>query len=256
MTKEKAQESYKISSSDIGATFIQYGINAGQERVASNVKSLIESNSLHKINSKTILSGFLSNVGYHYVSMLPAAKILNKVKDKDFDFLNVIAPTIVETLFGVPLEVKGFQKVLSEMGVEIAGKLTRISYKVAPAYFVRNAGFWSAMNNEIEDSNLLEQGVKIFAKGFISSFPDSVGNFVMKYNPSLSVGESYLAALKETVKMSPQTILKAGAVRGLSVLAGSFILHDKFNDKIKDCFSQLDKDSNASQPNKQNSKGR
>ena len=113
-----------------------------------------------------------------------------------------------------------------------------------PAYAVRNFGFWYAMNEMSSDESLEKKSLKMFGIGALSSAPDTLGNFVMKYDPQISMGECYLKAAKEAYKMSPKTILAASSVRGASVMIGGLIFSKEF-------FGFLEKtiESTFSQPN-------
>ena len=225
----------------IAAILTQCVANTVQERASINSKSLVESNwplSNIKNNPKILTSGFVPHLSYHGLAMFPALLIREHIDKDTSSSVISLATTTVETSIGVPLEVKGLEKVLkNNLGIDISKRRMDVASRVFCPFYVRNYLAWMVFNDPSE--NIAKRGMMGGVAGLASSIPDTIGNFAMKYGPDLSVTESYIRAAKEIAAMPWENLGKSFTLRGASGAASALIFSPQVQKMLTEIFDPL-----------------
>lgn len=226
---------------EIATIFTQCLANTLQERASINSKSLVESNwplSGIKNNPRILTNGFVPHLGYHGLAMFPALLIRERIKKDTPNFLVSLATTTIESTVGIPLEVRGLEKVLKDnLGVDISQRRLEIASRVFCPFYVRNYLAWMVFNDPSE--NMAKRAAMGGVAGLASSIPDTIGNFVMKYGPELSISESYIKAAKETASLSYGNLGKSLALRSASGAVSALIFSPKAQKMLIEIFDPL-----------------
>lgn len=220
-------------------TFTFCAANAFQEKVSTNLKNLVEENKFKEAKNPRILtSGYLPNLSYHCLSMIPAIIVRERIEEGTSKFVISGVTAGIETTIGVPLEVMGMQKFLKESyGLDISQRRLDVMRRVFIPFGMRNTLVWIGFNDPSE--NMMEAAGKGAIAGLVTTLPDTLENFMMRHGPEINLWESFIKACKQTRAMTPSTMMMASLIRAASVGISAGGLSKETREALEKSFDSL-----------------
>ncbi len=193
-----------IEAKDAGITISQVLANAVIKQMLSNIKIGFDVGfSPFKDGFSGLFVGASKRVFGNFVSMLPAAKVAESLKDKGL-IVQCVSAASFETMLS-PIEVSAAKSnIEKKLSLDLSKKFPAMIAATAPFYFMRNFSTWFAASAEIQSNDplmmVIYRGMLGFFAGAISSLPDSLANRSMAEVARTTVEEGKSVASAELTK--------------------------------------------------------
>jgi hypothetical protein len=184
-----------------------------------------------------IIRGFSSTLGMRIMATYPALTSRNMLSEDSSIYQKAILAATVESVVGVPLEVRAASNTLKTIGKNVTNFANfSAATKVAFIPFeIRNLIGWWAISGDEKD--LTKKAFYGGCAGILNSPLDSLGNMAMRFSdPEKNLIEVYSQAIKE-IKFS--NIVKGMPLRFLGNAGSAVILSQEATKIISEVINPL-----------------